>query len=699
MQNFRPHESLADRPERLFWALLALIVWLPLPWGGNTPWAWSLMLMGVFLLAAAWLWRFWRGLAVLTPAFRRSAPMLALWALWLVYLSAQIIPLPLSWLEILSPQAAHWHRLVTPEIGWATLSLDWQASYNGFLKSLAYVLLFCLVLLLVRGPRQVRWLAYALLFSGVFQAVYGSLMTLSGLELGFIHEKQHYRGVATGTFVNRNHLAGYLVMCLSIGIGLLLAQLRDSEFAHWRQVLRHALEWLFSAKMLLRLSLVLMVIALVLTHSRMGNMSFFVALFIASLLGVAFFRQAPRATVTLLVSLIVIDVLIVGTWFGLEKVAQRLERTALETESRDEVALASLDYWRDYWLTGSGLGSYYAVFPAYQGENIGNFYDHAHNDYLEFATETGGVGVVLLGVAVLATLIRVLNTLYRRRTPLYRGMAFSVSMAIIALLIHSAVDFNLQIPAYAATFMVLLALGWTVGHLPRQSEETHWPPAERCAVRWRMFPWLALGMAGLVVLAVWAARLGLAHFYYQEARAHAPAGAPLTEAQWQASRDAATRALQFNSRAPEVYEYLGMLHTLRPRMEGYRQAAAYFRQALTLRPVSPAWAGLALAKAGLREFDAEFEQALRQAASAPRWLAYARQAVMRTGLEAWFKLSAESKAVVVNTLEEDLPAASKKSRKAGPAAGILRHSRHRLALCRYQPLPERLQAFCAVSAP
>jgi tetratricopeptide (TPR) repeat protein len=267
-------------------------------------------------------------------------------------------------------------------------------------------------------------------------------------------------------------------------------------------------------------------------------------------------------------------------------------------------------------------------------------------------------------------------------------------------LIHSAVDFNLQIPAYAATFMVLLALGWTVSHLPRQSEETPWPPAEQRAVRWRMFPWLALGMAGLAVLAVLAARLGLAHFYYQEARAHAPAGAPLTEAQWQTSRDAATRALQFNSRAPEVYEYLGMLHTLRPRMEDYRQAAAYFRQALAPRPVSlTAWAGLALAKAGLQEFDAEFEQALRQAASAPRWLAYARQAVMRTGLEAWFKLSAESKAVVVNTLEEGLLAASKKSRKAGPVERILRHSRHRLALCRYQPLPERLQAFCAVPAP
>jgi hypothetical protein len=37
---------------------------------------------------------------------------------------------------------------------------------------------------------------------------------------------------------------------------------------------------------------------------------------------------------------------------------------------------------------------------------------------------------------------------------------FAASMAITALLIHSTVDFNLHIPANAATFMVVLALGW-----------------------------------------------------------------------------------------------------------------------------------------------------------------------------------------------------------------------------------------------
>jgi hypothetical protein len=47
-------------------------------------------------------------------------------------------------------------------------------------------------------------------------------------------------------------------------------------------------------------------------------------------------------------------------------------------------------------------------------------------------------------------------------------MAFASVMGIIALLIHSTVDFNLQIPANAATFMVILALAWIALSLERK---------------------------------------------------------------------------------------------------------------------------------------------------------------------------------------------------------------------------------------
>ncbi|MCV6627525.1 MAG: hypothetical protein OIF38_15615 [Cellvibrionaceae bacterium] len=38
----------------------------------------------------------------------------------------------------------------------------------------------------------------------------------------------------------------------------------------------------------------------------------------------------------------------------------------------------------------------------------------------------------------------------------------------MALAIHATVDFNLQMPAYAATFMLVLALGFISFYLPRR---------------------------------------------------------------------------------------------------------------------------------------------------------------------------------------------------------------------------------------
>jgi putative inorganic carbon (HCO3(-)) transporter len=70
------------------------------------------------------------------------------------------------------------------------------------------------------------------------------------------------------------------------------------------------------------------------------------------------------------------------------------------------------------------------------------------------------VFAAVLGAVVLASLWTAIRAQLKRRDPLLQGMGFAATMAILALLIHSAVDFNLQIPANAAMFVVMLALGW-----------------------------------------------------------------------------------------------------------------------------------------------------------------------------------------------------------------------------------------------
>ena len=440
----------------LFYAFLALLLWMPLPFGSNVAWAWSLMEAWVFLIAGLWLVQYYRGRVSLNHPFVRAWPVTACLLATVLWIVVQALPLPAGVLGLLSPRALEIHSTTH---SYPSLSLDVYATRQAALQTLAYLLFFCLTLLLVNNKARIKLLAQVIILGGVFQAAYGSLMTLSGLEYGFFIDK--HTGDATGTFINRDHLAGYPEMCLAAGVGLMLAELSSTPAAGWRNSARRLLRTFLGNKARVRLALVVMVTGLVLTRSRMGNVAFF-----ASLTGVGCFyllavRKLSGNTIAFFASLLVIDLLIVGNFFGIEKVAERIQQTSIDSEDRVNTDRDALAMLRDFPLTGIGAGTFYAVYPMYTSAVVvTGFTRHAHDDYLQFACELGLVFAAVLGAVVLASLWTAVRAQLKRRDPLLQGMGFAATMAIVALLIHSAVDFNLQIPANAAMFVVMLALGW-----------------------------------------------------------------------------------------------------------------------------------------------------------------------------------------------------------------------------------------------
>ena len=445
----------------IFYLFLALLVWMPLPVGSNRVWFLSIAEIWLFILSILLLFVFWQGKLQIPGVWYKAKVLHYMFMGYLAFIFFQLIPLPAFLVELISPNRLITFRLVFPEGQWLSLSENHYESLSFFVESVFYYLVFIFTLLLINSRERIKLLTWVIIYSALFQAMYGSLMTLSGAEYGFFFEKYAYRGVTTGTFINRNHLAGYLNMGIAVGVGVLIAGLGKDE------VLRTARHWyrkivtlLLSKKAQLRVYIALCTIALVLTHSRMGNTAFFISLTVAGLLALKLTSHARKTMLFLVVSIIVIDVFIVSAWFGLDKVADRLQKTTIDTEQRDEVALYTLEQWQDYFVTGSGGGTYQYVFPAYRGYDIKNYYDHTHNDLLEFASETGVVGIVLLISIVLLSLFTAIKALSLRREPLMIGLAFTATMAIMALSIHSFVDFNLQIPANAAMFMVVLAFAW-----------------------------------------------------------------------------------------------------------------------------------------------------------------------------------------------------------------------------------------------
>lgn len=448
-----PHET--DGSRWIYFSYLILLVWVPIPLGSNRAWSWAVLELWIFLISLAWLALAIRKKYAVGLVVRKAWPMLLCLALWLAYVWLQLVPWPLAILERISPEAARLHSAAALQgtSTWAPLTLDRFSTLESALKSTAYGVFFTVSLIMLCTRDRIRGATYAVIASGIFQAVYGAVASFRSSE-----------GFATGTFVNRNHYASYLVLCLCVGIGVLIASLSGEKSHSWRQFFRDLIEWIITPKMALRLLIVTMVIALVLTRSRMGNMSFFLGLLAAGIIGLALSKKATQSMVVLLVSLVVLDVFIVGAYFGTQRVVERIGQTTLETEDRHEVARYAFDMWRDYPVFGSGLGSFAAVFPRYSGSGTALSYTHAHNDYLEFGAEVGLVGIAILAAMVALSFAAALRAQQARRDPVMRGISFASIMGILCLMIHSSVEFSLQIPAIALTFMLLLAFAWISLH-------------------------------------------------------------------------------------------------------------------------------------------------------------------------------------------------------------------------------------------
>jgi O-antigen ligase len=446
--------------------------------GGNRGWA-LLALSGLsFLLLAVYLM-----LAVSEAIRTRLAPrisgidlgagLILLTALWL-FIQAEI-KLPLATLSLIAPVNADFYatafkilQLEHPPAT-ASISLDAGATEDRAMLTLSCFCILYLMGELITTRKRLQIFCYTIVLSGCFQAIYGVMMVLTGTEYLFLTPKTTYFGNATGTFVNRNHLAGYLEMTLAVGVGLLLG-LRDKPAAatfDFLRIIRMISQILLSQIAIVRVMLILMVIGLIMTHSRMGNAAFFNALLITG--GIAMISSnkfRKPGFYAILISIILLDILILGSVFDISQVVDRMENTGLNTETRDEVVKYGLTMLPDFWLTGSGAGTFAYVFPYYAKQYFGVFYDFAHNDYLQIFLEFGLLGMLPLVSYTVLGLIRGGIILRSGQSGLVRGMGFTAVMAGISLIIHSAVDFNLQIPANIVLFVAVLRLPWLAAKLP-----------------------------------------------------------------------------------------------------------------------------------------------------------------------------------------------------------------------------------------
>ncbi len=360
----------------------------------------------------------------------------------------------------------------------ASLSADVHGTRLHLLMSVGYLAAFCLVLMQTRSDRSLRRLVETLVLFGLLQAMFAIYLYSARAQYELFHFAVDHSGRTLGTFSYHNSLANYLVVCLCLGIGLLVSCLDGPPGAKmsWRTRLLRVLNVAFSEMVRLRVMLLVMVVALVLTKSRMGNAAFMlVLLFVAApvLVSKGHLRFKGAA---LVLSIIVLDVFFVGKLVGFDEVAHRLNKTGIESvdggseesvEDRSAPARLAIEMVKERPWAGRGAGSFYTTFPQYASSNTRMYYDHAHNDYIQFLVEVGVVGTGLLAVAVISTIFRTISVIRRPLTSSDMGIALGVLMAVLAVLIQASVDFHFQIPANALLVVTVLAIPWLLRRQPK----------------------------------------------------------------------------------------------------------------------------------------------------------------------------------------------------------------------------------------
>ena len=445
----------------LFGFLLFTLFWLPLSLGANRPWAWALMQMSLFSIGGTLVLL---NTSLLHQLYTKYRTFIVLWVIFLAWQLINIVPLPFALVEAIRPErvsyllSEQWGNQENVTSKWLSLSFDVGQSDVTFFKSLAYCFLFFIALTLINSAKRLRYTLIVISAAGIFQAIYGALEVLSGIKYSLVF-KQPVSHIATGSYIYKNHYANFLMLCLSAAIGYLIASLHQDNTTSKRERLRRLVKFWLSNKVLFRIGIIIMVIALVMSRSRMGNSAFFIAMTITATLGLIYFKPRQKSYITLFISMLIIDILLVSSLFGLKQVQQRIEQTNFAQESRDEVITDALPLLGEYGLIGTGGGTFYTVYPQFQSESIQHFYDHAHNEYLQFSIEFGVVGAFVLALLVLLCTKNALSAVRNRRHPLPRGTAFASIMATIGMALHSSVDFPLQAPANTAIFIVLLAFG------------------------------------------------------------------------------------------------------------------------------------------------------------------------------------------------------------------------------------------------
>lgn len=404
--------------------------------------------------------------------------------LLLIFLAFQITPLPESMLEVLSPQATVVGRKSLPasamvgmgpvEPVWFPLAPYYYPVRMSFIRLTIYGLFFLGLIQVLSSKKRIDLLVWVILITGCFNAIYGLIQTYSGFEHIWWFKKHVYKGDVCGTYINRNHFAGFMEMGILLAVAFaagLAPRKKESSTSLKRKaslpsrildILSRQEE--FTKRILIVFSGVVLGIGLIFSASRGGMIAAAGAMFLMGLLYVL--RKGFRRNGLIILSLF-LTTAVYAFNIGVEYPIDRFKSFYSTYEARTRYADKTIEMFEDYPIFGLGIGNFKYAYPKYQAPEDNLFIRFAHNDWAQFLAEAGVIGMGLLVGCVGYYLFKTINLWRRRNDPFAVCLGIVPVGAMTAIGIHSYSDFNLHIPANVLVLAAVMAIGHAALHLER----------------------------------------------------------------------------------------------------------------------------------------------------------------------------------------------------------------------------------------
>jgi len=444
----------------------------PIPLGANRVWAWSPLAVLFGSLAV------WHAFGLGTPRLAlRPAERLPL--LVVVACFAAVVAMAVFQLSPLSPPS--WHSglyaraaTVLDRALSGLITIDAEASRAALMKIVACGAVFVMARATLGDPRRARQFLLLFVAMAVVVTAYGLLMhATNGSCYAFNYLKRQgetpegrlYLCVFSGTFVSSNSYAAYVGMAIVTALGLILRRGGDDAQQQSTMTGLPAAVWLTPTRLFCLVASFLFFGGLLLSNSRAGFAATVVGCIVVTLLLLRGRWASSPGIVWIIPAAIVVLALLAlltGSAFFV-KMGQLADVDQLGRFRIWQTSLSALT--QSPWL-GWGLGTFAEVYTMMQSPDLLVPNDKAHSTPLQWLVEFGvPAGLCAFGT-ILVPLLLCLRGAVRRRTD--RHIPAVALAASLVTILHSLVDFSLEMPAIGLSVSMLLGMGWA--HAFRRNE-------------------------------------------------------------------------------------------------------------------------------------------------------------------------------------------------------------------------------------